>query len=111
MDTEVESEVKKTIRNCNVCKVLSAKPFGPPIISALPRFRTEGSRPFEVTGIDFAGPLHYKIGKGEQGKCYVLIFTCAASRAIHLELTKTQTAEEFQRKLNAFISRRTRPIE
>ena len=87
----------------------SAKPFGLPIISALPRFRTEGSRPFEVTGIDFAGPLHYKIGKGEQGKCYVLIFTCAASRAIHLELTKTQTAEEFQRKLNAFISRRTRP--
>ena len=31
------------------------------------------------------------------------------SRAVHLELTKTQTAEEFQRKLNLFIARRTRP--
>jgi len=26
-----------------------------------------------------------------------------------LELTKTQTAEEFQRRLNVFIARRTRP--
>ena len=40
---------------------------------------------------------------------YVLIFTCATSRAVHLELTRSQTAEEFQRKLNAFITRRTRP--
>ena len=87
---KLRAKVKKTIRNCHVCKVFSVKPFGPPITSALPKFRTEGSRPFEVTGVDFAGPLHYKIRKGEQGKCYVLIFTCAASRTIHLELTKTQ---------------------
>ncbi|XP_074611853.1 uncharacterized protein LOC141866271 [Acropora palmata] len=31
------------------------------------------------------------------------------SRAVHLELTRTQTAEEFQRKLNAFITRKTKP--
>ena len=30
-------------------------------------------------------------------------------RAIHLEVTKSQTAEEFIRKLNAFIARKTRP--
>ena len=74
----------------------------------MPTFRTDVSRPFEVTGVDYAGPLYYKISKEEQGKCYVLIFTCAASRAIHLELTRSQSAEEFQRKLNAFITRRTR---
>ena len=28
---------------------------------------------------------------------------------VHLEVTKSQTAEEFQRKLNSFIARRTRP--
>jgi len=37
------------------------------------------------------------------------MFTCATSRAVHLELTRTQSAEEFQRKFNAFITRRTRP--
>lgn len=47
--------------------------------------------------------------KKEEGKCYVLIFTCASSRAVHLELTKSQEAEEFKRKLNAFIARRGRP--
>ena len=75
----------------------------------MPTFRTEGGKPFQTTGIDFAGPLSYKIAKKEQGKCYIVIFTCATSRAVHLEMTKSQTAEEFQRKLNAFIARRTRP--
>ena len=39
----------------------------------------------------------------------MLIFTCAASREIHLEVTKSQRAEEFKEKLNAFNTRRTRP--
>ena len=105
----LREKVKKVINKCNVGKVYSAKPFEAPTTAKLPNFRTEDSRPFEFTGVDFAGPLHYKLSKNEEGKCYVIIFTCAASRAVHLEVTKTQTAEEFQRKLNAFITRRTRP--
>ena len=73
----------------------------------MPSLRTEASEPFEVTGVDFAG-LRYKISRKEELKCYVLTFTCAASRAVHLELTKNEEAE-FQRKLNAFIARRGRP--
>jgi ribosomal protein S6 len=72
----------------------------------MPSFRTETAEAFEVTGVDFARPLRYKIAKNKEGKCYILIFTCAASRAVHLELTKSQKAEEFQRKLNSFIGRR-----
>ena len=34
---------------------------------------------------------------------------CASSRPVHLEVTRTQTADEFQKKLDVFISRRTRP--
>ena len=67
------------------------------------------SRPFEVTGVDFARPFLYKVGKKEEEKCYVIIFTCACSRAIHLEVASTQTAGEFKSKLNAFIWRWTRP--
>jgi len=84
--------------------VFSTKPYGVPSTSALPEYRMEGSRPFEVTGVDFAGPLRYKVGKKEEGKCYVIIFTCASSRAVRLEVAGTQTAEEFKNKLNAFIS-------
>ena len=60
-------------------------------------------------GVDFAGPLKCKVSKTKEEKAYVLSFTCATSRAVHLELTRTQTAEEFQRKLNAFIARKKRP--
>ena len=101
--------MKKDMLNCNVCKVFATKPYGTPTTSALPEFRTEVSRPFQSVGIDFAGPLKCKISKTKDEKAYVLIFTCATSRAVHLELTRTQTAEEFQRKLNAFITRKTRP--
>ena len=34
----------------------------------LPSFRTKGRQLFKTTGIDFAGPLTYKISKKEQGK-------------------------------------------
>ena len=100
--------VKKEIRNCNVCKVFATKPYGTPTTSALPEFRTEVSRPFQYAGIDFAGPLKCKISKTKEKKAYVLIFTCATSKAVHLELTRTQTAEEFQKKLNTFITREMR---
>ncbi len=106
---KLRSKVKKVINRWNRCKVFRAKPYGTTATSDLPRFRTEGGRPFETTGIDFAGPLYYKLSKREEGKCYIIIFTCATSRAVHLEVSKSQTAEEFQRKLNAFVTRRTRP--
>ena len=48
--------MKKIIENCNICKVYSTKPYGLPSTSALPEYRTEGSRPFEVTGVDFPDP-------------------------------------------------------
>ena len=106
---KLRSKVKKMVNKCNFCKVFSTKPYGATATADMPQFRVEASKPFETTGVDFAGPFAFKIAKKEHGKSYVLLFTCATSRAVHLELTKTQTAEEFQRKLNLFIARRTRP--
>ncbi|GBM38558.1 hypothetical protein AVEN_110219-1 [Araneus ventricosus] len=40
------------------------------------------SQPFEVSGIDFAGPLILRDGS----KVYIALFTCAVTRGIHLEL-------------------------
>ena len=104
---QLRSKVKKIINSCHLCKVFSTPPYRPTETAAVPLFCTECGRPFETTGIDFAGPLSYKISK-EQGKYHILIFTCATSRPVHLEVTKSQTVEEFQRKLNGFITRRTR---
>ena len=106
---KLRSLVKRTIHDYNICKVFAAKPLQGAATVPLLTFQTEVSRPFQHTGVDFAGLLIYKINKSKEGKAYILIFTCAVLRAVHLEVTKSQTATEFQRKLNAFITRRTRP--
>ena len=93
------------VKTCNVCNVFSTKPYGATATADMPQLRVEASRPFDTTGVDFAGPIAFKISKKEQGKCYILLFTCATSRAVNLELTKTQTAKEFQIKLNLFITK------
>ena len=97
------------INSCNVCKVFSTKPYGATATADMPQLRVEASRPFETTGVDFAGPIAFKVTKTERGKCSILLFTCSTSMAVYLELTRTQTAEEFPRKLNLFIARRAKP--
>ena len=53
--------------------------------------------------MDFTRHFLYKVGKKEEGKCYVFIFTCTSSRAVRLEVARTQTGDEFKSKLNAII--------
>ena len=59
--------------------------------------------------MDFAGPLVYRKKDKSEGKAYIIMFTCAVTRAVHLGTSKSQSAEEFQSKLNSFITRKTRP--
>ena len=58
----------------------------PPKMSALPDFRVDPNlRPFQVTGLDCAGPITiYNYGKAK--KVWILIFTCTMSRFVHLQL-------------------------
>ena len=102
----LRSKVKKAIKRCHTCKAFSTRPYRAPTTAPLPEFTTSERRPFEVTG---PRPLICKVKRNKTEKCHVVIFTCATSRAVHLELTHSQTAEEFQEILNSFIARRTRP--
>ena len=79
---QLRAKVKKLIRNCNVCKVFSAKPFTATAASQLPVFRRNPVRPFEVTGVDFAGPLIYKVTKKEDGNILHNYIYVATSRAV-----------------------------
>ncbi|XP_064482812.1 uncharacterized protein LOC135395646 [Ornithodoros turicata] len=47
--------------------------------------------------------------KAEQS--YILIVTCAVTRAIHLELTKSMSAEDFMQAFIRFIARRGVPLK
>ena len=71
--------------------------------------RVTRSQPFQVTGIDYAGPLYVCNANKEVSKVYICLFTCTAIRAVHLELVEDQTACAFWRAFKRFASRRGIP--
>ncbi|PFX26426.1 hypothetical protein AWC38_SpisGene8896 [Stylophora pistillata] len=108
---KLRSLTKKVIHNCTICRRYRKKPLTTSYTSdsLLPVFRTELSDPFAVTGVDFAGPMYYKIKQSTTAKAYVALFTCATTRAVHLKLCRDLTATEFQRALKEFVARRPCP--
>ena len=100
---------KKVINNCFGCKKFRATAFRSPPPGNLPTDRTIGSTPFQVIGVDYAGPMEYKISSTKNGKAHILLFACSLTRGIHLELLKDQTTEGFIRSLKRFVARRGRP--
>ncbi|GBM82203.1 hypothetical protein AVEN_179513-1 [Araneus ventricosus] len=71
----------------------------------LPPDRVSDCTVFEIVGIDFAGPLFLKNGE----KVWIARFTCAANRAIHLELVRSLSSDSFNLAMRCFIARRGRP--
>ncbi|XP_028966409.1 uncharacterized protein LOC114828023 [Galendromus occidentalis] len=71
----------------------------------LPHFRVDQCPPFFVTGVDHAGPLYIKTIDGSKVKAYSLLFTCAVTRALRLELVADLSSYEFVLALRRFISR------
>ena len=70
------------------------------------------SRPIENTGVDYAGPFYYKEGLRRATKyikCYMAMFVCLATKAVHIEISADLSTETFLNVLKRFISRRGRP--
>ena len=87
------------------CKKFHATRFRNPTPGNLPVERTEGLYPFQVVGVDYAGPIVYKASKKLEGKAYILLFACSLTRAVHLELLTEQTTEGFTKCLKRLIAR------
>ena len=101
--------VKTEIRKCVTCRKVEGPPFRSVHSPPLPDMRVTGSQPFQVTGIDYAGPLYVRNVNKEVAKVYICLFTCTAIRAVHLELVEDQTAGAFLRAFKRFASRRGIP--
>lgn len=100
--------VKQFCKACVVCKRIQGLSYKSPNTGNLPSYRVSDDPPFTHTGVDFAGPLYIKYDDKEL-KSYVCLFTCASTRAIHLELTRTLTVESFLQAFRRFTSRRGVP--
>ena len=75
----LRSLVKRVIGKCYGCQRFYTTPLPAPPQGNLPKERTEGEIPFDVTVVDYAGPIYYKGNGGADRKAYVVINTCSTS--------------------------------
>ena len=104
--------MKNAIAKCSVCKKIEGRSYAVPPSAPLPEFRLSDEFAFTCVGVDFVGPMYVKdvfSTKGEMNKTYIALFTCATTRAIHLELVPNLSAESFIRSLIRFKGRRGTP--
>ena len=81
--------VKRVRTECWACKRFRAKSYEKSPPGKLPSTRTKGTTPFEVLGVDFAGPIRYKTKGKKFGKSYLVLYGCSLTRAVHLEVLKS----------------------
>ncbi|XP_068704703.1 uncharacterized protein [Montipora foliosa] len=104
--------VKSIINKCVLCKKLEGRPYGTPPTSQLPGFRLSDEFVFTSIGVDFAGPVYFKDiyhKSDDMNKAYIVLYTCASSRAVHLDVVPRLTTEAFVRSFKRFIARRGVP--
>ena len=97
---------KDVKRFCTACQRQDARPGGE-VLPDLPFDRVNKAVPFEVMGMDHGGPL-YCLDTGNR-KHYILVMTCAVTRAIQLELVDSMTGMTTCRCLRRLAARRGLP--
>ncbi|CAG9114803.1 unnamed protein product [Plutella xylostella] len=104
---------RQTVHKCVKCMRLKANTLQIQM-GNLPTERLEPGFPFMRCGVDYAGPLFILNRKGRGAKlekCYICLFVCFATRALHLELVTSLTTEAYILAIKRFISRRGKPLE
>ena len=98
------SAVRRLVWSCVLCRLLRGRCLSQ-LMSDLPPDRMAISPPFTYVGVDLFGPFLIKERRSEL-KRYGVIFTCLASRGVHLESTNTMDTDSFILALRRFIARR-----
>ncbi|XP_055622079.1 uncharacterized protein LOC129765691 [Toxorhynchites rutilus septentrionalis] len=102
--------VHSVVRNCFRCTRLNPVPAQQQI-GQLPFHRVVPSRPFSITGVDYAGPVYLRPihKRASSSKAYLCLFVCFSTKAVHLELVSDLSTQGFLTALRRFIARRGRP--
>ncbi|GFV96029.1 integrase catalytic domain-containing protein [Trichonephila clavipes] len=101
------SVVRHTLKKCLICFRMNLRSSSQ-FMGDLPPFRFQNIRPFESTGLDFAGPLTTKCAHKRsvtKFKSYICLFICTATKTVHLELVSDLSTAALRR----FIARRSCP--
>ena len=89
----LNNEVKRLLGRCTLCKFLNARPYKYLNDSDLSKFRVQGNYAFAGIRADYVGPFYAKnvfvtdsADEEDIFKCYVLLYTCATTRGVILDL-------------------------
>ncbi|XP_006818999.1 uncharacterized protein LOC102803656, partial [Saccoglossus kowalevskii] len=106
----IRQVVKALLRKCVTCIKVSGSHYRPPVSAPLQSCRVNSTPPFTVTGVDFTGALYVRSSQNtKETKAYVCLFTCAVTRAIHLELVPNLSTKSFLYAFCRFAARRSIP--
>ena len=83
--------------------------FPSPKSRPLPKQRTQECHPFQVVGVDYAGPIFYRSKNKAISKSNILLFLYSVSRLIDLELESTLTTEVFIKIMKRLITKQGSP--
>ncbi|XP_061719305.1 uncharacterized protein LOC133526629 [Cydia pomonella] len=107
------TQARSTYHKCVLCTRMRGATIAP-LMGNLPSPRVTPGFPFEVVGVDYAGPIlaASRKGRGSQTiKVYIVIFVCFKTKCVHLELCSDLSAEGYMASLKRFVSRRGLPSD
>ncbi|XP_075170487.1 uncharacterized protein LOC142242854 [Haematobia irritans] len=104
------SLARQVVYNCIHCTRYKPKLLTQ-VMGNLAKDRVSGSRPFQVVGVDFAGPIatYLRIRGNTPYKSYIAAFVCFTTKAVHLEAVSDLSSDAFMAALKRFIGRRGLP--
>ena len=110
--TNIHRIVKKIRFNCTKCKKID-RIAEKQVMGRLPTPRLQPSAPFMFVSCDLFGPMTIRgeINKRSQGKCFGIIFTCMATRAVSLDITSNYSSQALMMAIRRFIAIRGSPRE
>ena len=97
------SIISNFIARCTRCRRLRG-PLQEQKMADLPEDRVQPAPPFSYCAADYFGPWYVKEGR-HQVKRYGVLFTCLASRAVHLEVANSLTVDSFINAYRCFVGR------
>ncbi|XP_053692624.1 uncharacterized protein LOC128741073 [Sabethes cyaneus] len=100
--------IRRATETCVWCKVHRCVPTAP-MMGPLPVHRTTTHlRPFSAVGVDYLGPVEVTIGRRTE-KRWVVVFTCMAVRAVHLDVVYSLSTQSCLMAIRRFVSKRGDP--
>ncbi|GAB0086571.1 hypothetical protein DMENIID0001_006610 [Sergentomyia squamirostris] len=110
------NSTRKIVHRCRRCHRANPEAMSQ-LMGELPYHRVNYIRPFQATGVDYAGPILYRpsVPRGAMQrkigllKGYISVFVCMATKAVHLEFVTSLTTEGFIAAFRRFGARRNTP--